>query len=158
MAISDLTGVKAALTRIIPAIIPALTLAGIVAGGVAWAAGLHDRAGLAWAATTVLALLPLAGSVMADLFRRRLGVDIIALLAMAGALALGEYLAGAVIALMLSGGQALEAYAGDRARRELSSLLQRAPRYAHVQRAGTSRRLRSKRSGKVTRSSSSRAR
>ena len=74
MAISDLTGVKAALTRIIPA----LTLAGIVAGGVAWAA------------TTVLALLPLAGSVMADLFRRRLGVDIIALLAMAGALALGE--------------------------------------------------------------------
>jgi len=125
--------VKAALTRIIPA----LTLAGIVAGGVAWAAGLHDRAGLAWAATTVLALLPLAGSVMADLFRRRLGVDIIALLAMAGALALGEYLAGAVIALMLSGGRALEAYAGDRARRELSSLLQRAPRYAHVQRAGT---------------------
>jgi heavy metal translocating P-type ATPase len=59
------------------------------------------------------------------------GVDVIALLAMAGALTLKEYLAGAMIALMLSGGEALEAYADRRARRELSSLLQRAPRSAH---------------------------
>ena len=39
------------------------------------------------------------------------GVDAIALVAMAGALALGEYLAGAVVALMLAGGNALEAAA-----------------------------------------------
>ena len=71
---------KAALTHVIPA----MTLAGIVAGGAAWLAGLHDAAGLAWAATTVLALLPLAGRVISDLCHRRLGVDIIALLAMAG--------------------------------------------------------------------------
>jgi heavy metal translocating P-type ATPase len=48
---------------------------------------------------------------------------------MAGALALGEYLAGAVIALMLAGGNALEASAGRRARRELTSLVERAPRF-----------------------------
>ena len=59
------------------------------------------------------------------------GVDAIALVAMVGALALGEYLAGAVIALMLSGGNALEAAAGRRARRELTALLERAPRIAH---------------------------
>ena len=46
---------------------------------------------------------------------------------MAGALALGEYLAGAVIALMLASGQALESYADRRAHRELSALLARAP-------------------------------
>ena len=42
------------------------------------------------------------------LLRGDVGVDAIALVAMAGALALGEYLAGAVVALMLAGGNALE--------------------------------------------------
>jgi len=50
---------------------------------------------------------------------------------MAGALALHEYLAGAVIALMFSGGRALESFGESRARRELSALLQRAPRSVH---------------------------
>ena len=84
-----------------------------------------------WALTTVAILAPLALTVLADLRHSQLGVDIIALLAMVGSLALGEYLAGAVIALMLSGGQALEAFAGARARRELSALVERAPREAH---------------------------
>ena len=39
---------------------------------------------------------------------RDVGVDAIALVAIAGALATGEYFAGAVIALMLAGGNALE--------------------------------------------------
>ena len=47
---------------------------------------------------------------------------------MVSALLLGEYLAGAVIALMLASGEALEAYADRRAHKELSSLLARAPR------------------------------
>jgi heavy metal translocating P-type ATPase len=76
--------------------------------------------------------VPLAWSVLATLWHRRLGVDAIALIAMAGSLALGEELAGAVIALMLAGGNALEAAADRRARRELTVLLARAPRTAHV--------------------------
>jgi heavy metal translocating P-type ATPase len=76
-------------------------------------------------------ILPLAYSVAIDLLHRETGVDVIALLAMAGALALGEYLAGAVIALMLSSGRSLEAFADARAHRELSSLLERAPRTVH---------------------------
>jgi heavy metal translocating P-type ATPase len=59
-------------------------------------------------------------------------VDIIALLAMAGALVMGEFLAGAVIALMLAGGNALEEFASGRARRELESLVGRAPRFANL--------------------------
>src|SRR5215216_5385456 len=66
--------------------------------------------------------------------QHRAGVDLIALVAMAGALALGEYLAGAVIALMLSGGQALETAASRRARRELTALVERAPTIAHCRR------------------------
>ena len=76
--------------------------------------------------------MPLALSVLRSLLRRDVGVDAIALVAMAGALALGEYLAGAVIALMLAGGNALEEAANRRARRELTALVERAPRVALV--------------------------
>jgi heavy metal translocating P-type ATPase len=109
----------------------ALAVVGLALGGVLWAAGQHDAANVAWASTTIVGILPLAYSVALDLLHRETGVDVIALLAMAGALALGEYLAGAVIALMLSSGRSLEAYADARAHRELSSLLERAPRTVH---------------------------
>lgn len=82
-----------------------------------------------------LALIPLSYSVARSLLRGDVGVDVIALVSMAGALVLREYLAGAVIALMLSGGNALEALAVRRARRELTSLLERAPKVAHRRRA-----------------------
>jgi heavy metal translocating P-type ATPase len=55
---------------------------------------------------------------------------------MVGALALGEQLAGAVVALMLASGNALEASASRRARRELTRLLELAPTIAHVRRDG----------------------
>ena len=109
----------------------ALSVVGLSIGGVLWAAGEHDAANVAWAATTIVGILPLAYSVVIDLLHRETGVDVIALLAMAGALGLGEYFAGAVIALMLSSGRSLEAFADARAHRELSSLLERAPRTVH---------------------------
>jgi len=88
-------------------------------------------ADLAWAVAVLIALVPLGLSVFRELVRRETGVDLIALLAMAGCLVLGQYLAGAVIGLMLSGGQALERYASSRARRELTALVARAPRAVH---------------------------
>jgi len=105
-----------------------LALAGVVAGGVLWLAGARTAADLAWAATVVLTLAPLTVSVARDLLHRRTGVDLIALLAMSGSLLLGQFLAGAVVGLMLSGGQALERFAEGRARRELTALVKRAPR------------------------------
>jgi len=59
-----------------------------------------------------------------------------ALLALAGALLYHQFLAGALIALMVSSGQALEAFAGSRARAELTALLARAPRVAYRHRNG----------------------
>ncbi len=107
------------------------TLLGLGAGAAAALAGRSDLASTTWAATTVVALVPLAIATLRDLAAGNVGVDLIALLAMGGALVLDQYLAGAVIALMLSGGQALEAYAGARARRELAALVERAPRVVH---------------------------
>ncbi len=114
-------------------------LVGLILFALALGGALHifvpgDAGDLVWAAAIALALVPLTWSVARSLARGDVGVDAIALVAMAGALALGEYLAGAVIALMLSGGNALEAAAGRRARRELTALLQRAPRIAHRRR------------------------
>jgi heavy metal translocating P-type ATPase len=108
-----------------------LTAVGLAAGLAAQLVGWVAAAALAWAATTTLALVPLAYTVMRGLFRGKAGVDFIALLAMGGALILHEYLAGAVIALMLTGGRALEDFATSRARRELSALVQRTPRIVH---------------------------
>jgi len=109
------------------AAILAATAVSVVAGGVAWLTGYHTAADVAWAIAIVVALVPLTMSVARDLVGRDTGVDLIALLAMAGSLVLGQFLAGAVIGVMLSGGQALERYASGRARRELSSLISRAP-------------------------------
>jgi heavy metal translocating P-type ATPase len=104
-----------------------------IATGLALHAFGHERTGDTVIAGAVAVLLvPLVVDVLRTLVvQQRIGVDIIALVAMAGALALGEYLAGAVIALMFSGGQALEAAASRRARRELTALVQRAPTIAH---------------------------
>jgi heavy metal translocating P-type ATPase len=109
----------------------ALTVAGLALGGAAWLAGYRHAAEHLWQATIVLVLVPLGLDIAASLRKGEMVVDAIALLAMAGALAFGEYLAGAVVALMLSGGEMLEIYAGARARKELSSLVERAPRVVH---------------------------
>jgi cation transport ATPase len=118
-----------------PARIAAAAGAGTLVGCVAWLAGLGSAADAIWAATTLLLLVPLTWSVARTLARGDVGVDAIALLAMGGALAVGEYLAGAVIAVMLAGGNALEAYAQGRAGRELSALVSRIPTTARVRRA-----------------------
>ncbi|MGZ6820813.1 MAG: heavy metal translocating P-type ATPase, partial [Blastococcus sp.] len=68
---------------------------------------------------------------------RRASVDVIALLALAGALVVGEAFAGAVITVMLASGILLEARAAARARRELSLLVERAPRTARRHEGGT---------------------
>jgi heavy metal translocating P-type ATPase len=107
------------------------TMVFITAGGVAWLLG-ADRLSIAgFAAATVVALVPATIESVRQLIHRDATADVVAVLAMAGALLLGEWLAGAIIAVMLTGGEALEARAVGRARAELTSLLGRAPRVAH---------------------------
>ncbi|MBM3586587.1 MAG: hypothetical protein FJX33_01970 [Alphaproteobacteria bacterium] len=60
----------------------------------------------------------------------RLGVEVIALFSILGALASDEAAAAAIIALMVAGGEALEPWAEGRAQGALTDLLARAPRSA----------------------------
>ena len=73
----------------------------------------------------------LAVSIVRDFLAGRLGVDAVALVSMSAALALRQPLAGAVVALMYSGGNVLEDIAVARAEHDLRSLVDRAPREAH---------------------------
>jgi len=107
-----------------------LSGAGLVGGGLAWWTAAPALAHALWGACIGLMLAVLAWDSASQLRRREAGVDVLALLTMAAALALGEYLARAVIAFMLASGHALEEYAGRRARATLTGLLDRAPRSA----------------------------
>ncbi len=102
----------------------------LAAGAAAWLLGLETPAAVLWFGDTVLGLAVSLLWMAAAARRRQPSVDVIAVLALAGALAVDEPFAGAVITVMLASGQLLEARAARRARRELSLLVQRAPRTA----------------------------
>ncbi|MFB7224718.1 heavy metal translocating P-type ATPase [Streptomyces sp. NPDC056227] len=101
-----------------------------MAGGIAWLGGSGPVAAACWAAGTAAAIIPAMAWVVGALRRGRAGVDLIAVLALVGTLATGEYLAGALIALMLATGRWLDAAAEHRASHDLRHLLEHAPRSA----------------------------
>jgi heavy metal translocating P-type ATPase len=110
-----------------------VAVSAIVGGFALHLAGRGESGDLVWRAAVALLAAQLAVEVVRTVVvHRHLGVDTIALLAMVGALILGEELAGVVIALMFSGGAALEEAASRRATRELTRLVQRAPRVARL--------------------------
>ena len=71
-------------------------------GVVAWFTGATVAADVAWAVGTLMGIGPAAWWVWSSVRRGRLGVDVIALLALVGTLLVGEYFAGAVITVMLA--------------------------------------------------------
>jgi heavy metal translocating P-type ATPase len=103
----------------------------LAAGGGLHLLGHRGAAHLLWALTTLIGIGPGLGWVVQAARQHRLGVDLIAVLAQIGALAVGEYLAGAIITVMLASGRMLEARAGERAERDLRALLDRAPDTVH---------------------------
>ncbi len=114
-------------------ILAAIALAAIAVGGVLHATGSSAAGDAVWRAVLALLALELAVEVARTIVvERHMGVDTIALVAMVGALALGEELAGVVIGLMFSGGLAFEELASARARRELTALVERAPKVARL--------------------------
>lgn len=117
---------RRALTRILLV----ATTAVLVGGGVAWLLGFRGVADMFWAAGTLVAIGPAVWWVVSALRRGHLGADVIAVLSLVGTLAVHEYLAGALIGVMLATGQALESAAARRAAKDLRSLLERAPRVA----------------------------
>jgi heavy metal translocating P-type ATPase len=104
--------------------------AGLLAGFAAKLGGSAGWSGMIWAAVTLPILAALLVEIVTSLRRGDVGLDIVAALSMTAALAVGENLAAAIVALMYAGGQYLEAFAERHARREMTALLARVPRTA----------------------------
>jgi heavy metal translocating P-type ATPase len=80
----------------------------------------------------VLALggTPLVWELLQKLLKREFGSDLLAGISIVTSVLLGEYLAGALVVLMLSGGEALESYATRSASSVLQALAKRMPTLA----------------------------
>lgn len=75
--------------------------------------------------------LPLVGELTAKLVRGHFGSDLLAGISIVTSVVLHEYLAGAIVVLMLSGGEAIESFAIDRASSSLKALANRLPSVVH---------------------------
>ncbi len=114
-------------------LLASFALAALGAGAVLHLIGAGSTGDSVWRVAVAILAAELAVEVgRTVVVEHSLGVDTIALVAMVGALALNQELAGLVIGLMFSGGESLEAIASGRARRELTTLVQRAPKTAQM--------------------------
>ncbi len=114
------------------AALPAAAIIAIVAGLIArlWPAGgpWSQRIRLAG---LVLTGAPVVWRSLREMFRGQFATDLVAMLAIIGAVALAQPFAGLVIVLMQSGGEALERFAEGRASAAVRALEEAAPRRAH---------------------------
>ncbi|WP_375554685.1 heavy metal translocating P-type ATPase [Roseovarius mucosus] len=113
-----------------------LAVAGLLLGLALYFMGEVRLAKFLWIAGVAPALVALVIEILRSLRRGEVGLDIVAALSMSAALAFGETLAAAVVAVMYSGGTFLESFAEGRARREMHALLSRVPRTATRHRSG----------------------
>ncbi len=79
----------------------------------------------------VLGGIPLVWGLVVKLFQRNFGSDLLAGISIVTSVILGEYLAGTLVVLMLSGGEALESFAVRSASSVLHALAKRMPSTAH---------------------------
>ncbi|MFU8804963.1 MAG: heavy metal translocating P-type ATPase, partial [Bradymonadaceae bacterium] len=100
--------------------------------------GLQLEAYQDWPLYAVLLVggVPLIWDLLKQMVKRRFGADWLAGIAIVTSILLGEYLAGSIVVLMLSGGEALEGYAAGRASSVLRALAERMPSVAHRKEGG----------------------
>ena len=108
-----------------------MTLGVILIGAGFRLAGERRTAMIVWMAGLLLTGLPVAVWTFRSALRGRLATDLVAALAIVGAVVLVQPLAGLVVVLMQTGGEALESYAEGRASRAVRDLEAAAPRQAH---------------------------
>jgi heavy metal translocating P-type ATPase len=130
------TASESALAKRLPGILAGIALLGIAA---------HLALRYAWHAeprianipliiTLALGGSPLVWGLFLKVIKRQFGSDLLAGISIVTSLFLGEYLAGSVVVLMLSGGEALEAFAVRSASSVLQALARRMPSIAHRRR------------------------
>jgi heavy metal translocating P-type ATPase len=127
------------MTRWIDALLATIALLGIAAHLVLRYGVAVGAAGAAVPLEIVLLIggAPLILRLAQNALRGQFGSDHLAGVSIVASALLGEYLAGAIVVLMLSGGEALEAYAVAEATSVLRALAKRVPTLAHRRRGNS---------------------
>ena len=86
-----------------------------------------------WSAGLLLTGIPVVWQTIRGIVRGRYAADLVAMLAIIGAVLLAQPVAGLIVVLMQTGGEALERYAEGRASNAVRELEAAAPRIAHLQ-------------------------
>jgi len=108
-----------------------LSAVGLLVGGLLHLEALGGTGNVVWIAVAAGGAAFAVVSIVEGLGRGRIGIDVIALLAVVGAVGVREHLAAALIGLMITSGRSLESWAAGRAERSLQALLALAPTKAH---------------------------
>jgi cation transport ATPase len=103
----------------------------VIATGLALHSIAPDWARVVWLAGLVVTGAPVVWRTVLETQRGRWATDVVAVLAIIAAVLLRQPIAGLVIVLMRSGGEALEQFAAGRASAALRELEEAAPRVAH---------------------------
>ncbi|MBP6774844.1 MAG: hypothetical protein KA154_17785, partial [Gemmatimonadaceae bacterium] len=103
-------------------------VAGAAVSGLADGAVWRDRI---WYVGLILTGVPVSWKTLRGMLHGEFASDVVAMLAIAGAIGLQQPLAGLVVVLMQTGGEALETYAVARASGAVAALEADAPRHAH---------------------------
>jgi heavy metal translocating P-type ATPase len=104
----------------------------MLASGALYLTGNRTIANFLMGGTSIIAVIPLTIDMARKLRVGSYGVDVLATTAILTAVILGEFWAAIIIVLMLTGGESLEDYAKNRAKTELTELLRRKPKKAHL--------------------------
>lgn len=109
-----------------------LAIVAAIAGLILQLLKLHTANHWVLGTVSLVAIVPIIREMWEDLRSGRYGIDILAITAIVTAVLLNQNWTAIVIVLMFTGGEALEDYAGRRAKTELDALLARAPAQATV--------------------------
>lgn len=113
--------------------IPLFSLAGLAVGGFFYQLlGMVEIGNYIWYSVLIIGGIPLIIGVFRKLLSGRFAVDLIAMLAIMTAVIMDQSLAGAIIILMQSGGEAIERFGMSRATSDLKKLMERRPKFAHL--------------------------
>lgn len=111
--------------------LPIFAFTGLFVGVVVYFAFQQPAIGEAiWFATLIIGGFPIVFQTARGMLKGHFASDIVALLAIITAVILGQAFAGAIVVLMQSGGEAIEAYGLKKATSSLKHLLARAPKKA----------------------------
>jgi len=104
----------------------------LITGLALYFSGLHLASHWVLGSVAIIEVVPLLWGMWQDFQSGKYGIDILAATAIITSVIMHQYWAAIVVVIMLTGGEALEDYAENRAKAELDALLNNAPKMAHV--------------------------